>query len=198
MAYNLQTARSLCTAPELELVRASFATGADVPPRARLKPQLIRARALRDKYRDLWRRQRLANRDRTGTKLGARPGSNARTKEKAQLFAETLARLERQWASAPGTTVAKAKGKAKGKAKAARGAAPPLNRAARRHGLAAALAPKAKRGKRSAAPRTGFVSEKALQAARRQRLQNTRAKTLQAHVRARGQRNQARRDSRPR
>lgn len=190
MAYNLQTARSLCTAPELELVRASFATGADVPPRARLKLQILRARALRDKYRDLWRRQRLANRDRTGSKLGARTGSNARTKEKAQLFAETLARFERQWASAAGTPAAKAKGKAK--------AAPPLNRAARRHGLAAAQAPKAKRGKRAAPPRTGFVSEKALQAARRQRLQNTRAKTLQAHVRARGQRNQARRDSRPR
>lgn len=194
MAYNLQTARSLCTAPELELVRASFATGADVPARARLKPQLLRARALRDKYRDLWRRQRLANRERTGSKLGARPGSNARTKEKAQLFAETLARFERQWASAPGTAAAKAKGKAK----AARRAAPPLNRAARRHGLAAAVVPKVKRGKRAAPPRTGFVSEKALQAARRQRLQNTRAKTLQAHVRARGQRNQARRDSRPR
>ncbi len=194
MAYNSQTARALCSASELELVRASFARGTDIAPRARLKAQLVRVRRLRDKYRDLWRRQRLASRERTGTKLGARPGSNVRTKEKAQLFAETLARFERQWAAAPGSVAAKARSKGK----AARAAAPTLNRAARRHGLARALAPKAKPVKRAAAPRAGFVSEKALQAARRQRLQNTRAKTLQAHVRARGQRNQARRDSRPR
>lgn len=47
---------------------------------------IARARRRCDKYRDLFRRQRLANRERTGTKLGARPGSNARTEETVRLF----------------------------------------------------------------------------------------------------------------
>jgi hypothetical protein len=184
MAYNLKSARALCTGSELELVAASFSAAQDAASPARLKARIVRARRLRDKYRDLWRRQRLADRERTGTKAGARPGSNARTKEKAQLFDETLKRFERQWrrpAAAPKLTL---KAMVRGALETKRVAkAPPAKR---------------KPGKRFAAPRAGYVSEQALQASRRQRLQNTRAKSVQAHVRARGQRNQARRDSRPR
>jgi hypothetical protein len=184
MAYTMKRARALCSGSELELVAASFSAAQDAASPARLKAQIVRARRLRDKYRDLWRRQRLANRERTGTKVGARPGSNARTKEKAQLFEETLKRFERQWrgpAAAPKLTL---KAMVRG--------------AVRTKGAAKAPQSKRKPGKRPAVPRAGYVSEKALQASRRQRLQNTRARTVQAHVRARGQRNQARRDSRPR
>jgi hypothetical protein len=42
------------------------------------------------------------------------------------------------------------------------------------------------------------VSERALAASRRQRLQNLRAKSIAAHLRAQGRRNQAKRDARSR
>jgi hypothetical protein len=177
MAYDRRTARALCTAAELELVAASFEPDAGRLSDARLKSAVARARRLRDKYRDLLRRQRLATRARTGSKVGARPGTNARTAQKARLFEETLARFARALES---------------RAAAARRAARP-----RRPAPAKPAAPKP-RGRTPVAPRTGFVSERALAASRRQRLQNLRAKSIAAHLRAQGRRNQAKRDARSR
>jgi hypothetical protein len=183
MTYDRRTARTLCTAAELELVLASFEPGAGRLSEARLKSAMARARRLRDKYRDLLRRQRLATRARTGSKLGSRPGTNARTAQKARLFEETLARFarEREARAAAARRAVRAKRAGPRKAPAPK---PP------------GLKPRAQRT--AAAPRTGFVSEQALLASRRQRLQNMRAKAVQAHVRAQGRRNQARRDSRSR
>jgi hypothetical protein len=142
---------------------------------------MVRTRALRDKYRDLFRRQRLAARARTGSKLGGGPGDNARTRQKAQLFAETLARLEQRL----GALQAAERKAAAAKRWRARGA---------RAAPARPPAPRARRAR--AAPKTGFVTEGAAWAGRRQRLQNTRAKAIGAHLRSRGRRDQARRDAR--
>jgi hypothetical protein len=188
MTYDRRTPRALCSGAELELVPASFAADPAGSSPARLKSSIARARRLRDKYRDLLRRQRLATRARTGSKLGARPGANARTAQKVRLFEETLARFTQQLHKLE--TVARKIARAK--RPAARGAAPKI------------AAPKAQaRGPKQprrppVVPHTGFVSERARQASRRQRLQNLRAKSVQAHVRAQGRRNQARRDARSR
>jgi hypothetical protein len=183
MPVNNKTARALCTGAEWELVLASLGEGA--MPKARVKLKIGRARALRDKYRGLTRRQRLAARSRTGTKLGARPGSNARTEEKARLFAETLARFESRLRKLEAAERHEA-------ARMALGA----RRAAAKAVRARSAPPAPRRGAKP--PKSGYVSESARQASRRQRLQNMRVKTLQAHARAQGRRRQARRDARSR
>lgn len=182
MPYTLKTARALCNADEIELVAASFPDPGATLTRARVISKLMRARRLRDKYRDLYKRQRLANRSRTGTKFGARPGSNARTEEKARLFDETLKRFEAKLAKLDA---------AERKVLAAKAGA-------KRRAISPAAPPRAPAAKRSAPPRRGYMSEHARQANRRQRLQRTGAKKIRAHVRAQGRRNQARRDARKR
>jgi hypothetical protein len=181
MTYDRRTARSLCTAAELDLVLASFEPDAGRLSETRLRSAIVRARRLRDKYRDLLRRQRLATRARTGSKLGAGPGANARTAQKASLFEETLARFARELEAR--TAAARRAVRAK-RSSLRKAPGPP--------------APKPRARRAGVRPRTGFVSEQALLASRRQRLQNLRAKAVQAHVRAQGRRNQARRDSRSR
>jgi hypothetical protein len=92
MTYDRHQARQLSTASELALVSASYADSIGKLTKPALRANIARARRLRDKQRDLLRRQRLASRARTGTKHGARPDSNARTAQKAELFDQTLAR----------------------------------------------------------------------------------------------------------
>ncbi len=94
MAYNRNHARALCNANELALFEASLADSIEAHSAAALRDKIKRARTLRDKYRDLYKRQRLATRDRTGTKKGVRSDSNARTDSKARLFDEVLKRFQ--------------------------------------------------------------------------------------------------------
>lgn len=61
-----------------------------------LDSRIARARDARDRARDLVRRQKLASRDRTGSKRGASGAANQRSKDKAELLAEVLARFEDQ------------------------------------------------------------------------------------------------------
>ena len=93
MAYNRSHARVLCTKSEYELFAASLSDNIRKLTPARLRAKIDRTRRLRDKYRDLYKRQRLATRARTGTKKGNMTDSNTRTEEKAKLFAEALDRL---------------------------------------------------------------------------------------------------------
>jgi hypothetical protein len=171
MAYNRHHARSLCTASEFQLFSASLSDAIGALTPAQLKAKIDRARRLRDKYRDLHRRQRLAARARTGSKKG----SAERTKSKAQLFDEALRRFTEQ-----ARAKAAADKRAAARAKKKKAKKPP------------------RPGKGPAAPksRSGFVSEKALRANRRKHLQKTRSKAIQGHVRAAGKRRQARRDAR--
>lgn len=188
MAYNRNHARTLCTAAEYELFAASLADGIRSLTPARLKSKLERARKLRDKYRDLLKRQRLANRVRTGTKKGARPDSNARTAEKAKLFGEVVDRLD---ARAKQLAAAEQRAQAAAARKAATARVAAKKKATR--GPKKARSAKAKS---AGAAATGNVSEAARAASRRAKLQKTRSKAIQGHVRAAGKRSQAKRDGR--
>jgi hypothetical protein len=197
MKLNLRSARTLCTANEFELVMASGGEGLRALSEARLKQKIVRARNLRDKYRDLLRRQRLAAR-RPGAKP-ARDDANARTESKAALFEQTLARFVDRLAqvqAAAKKLVAKkaaAKKAAAKKPAASRPAAPKVQRSAKAPTPITPLAPTVQ-----PPPARGFVSDKAAQSARNVRLKSINARNVQAHVSARGRRNQAKRDSRPR
>jgi len=95
MSITRAAAREITTRDEQALVDESFHPQVRGLTEAELKRALARARRLRDKYSDLSRRQNQA------TKRQGRSGSgdNARTACKAQLFIETLERLEKRLAS---------------------------------------------------------------------------------------------------
>ncbi|MBK9244553.1 MAG: hypothetical protein IPM30_06795 [Burkholderiales bacterium] len=197
MKLNLRSARTLCTAKELELVMAGSREGLRALSEARLKLKVVRARNLRDKYRDLLRRQRLAAR-RPGAKP-ARDDANARTESKVALFEQTLARFVDRLAQVQaaakkpvGKKPVARKAVAK-KAAASKPAAPKVQRSAKAPAPITPLAPTVQ-----PPPARGFVSDKAAQSARNVRLKSINARNVQAHVSARGRRNQAKRDSRPR
>ena len=204
MTYNRLNARALCTPAELELVLLSFPDQVKTLSEARLKLKRTRARALRDKYRDLLRRQKLATRERSGSKLGRGPQTNARTADKAKLFDETLKRFEAQLAvkeaaARKAEKVAAARSKLASIQKATkslvakRAAGPGSRVSAKAASAASKRAPSAKPSKAA-----GFVSERALQASRDQRLMSKGSLKVQTHASARGRRNQAKRDARPR
>lgn len=92
MADDPRRARELSSRSELQLISASYADAIGRLSKRDLKSKIARARRLRDKQRDLYRRQRLASRERTGTKHGAA----ARTRQKARLFEEALSRFTRR------------------------------------------------------------------------------------------------------
>ena len=94
MAYNRNQAKTLCNKTEYQFFESSLKGNVEKLPQARVQDGIKRARTLRDKYRDLHKRQRLTTRDRTGTKKGLKPGTNERTEQKAKLFAEVLGRFE--------------------------------------------------------------------------------------------------------
>lgn len=94
MAYTLTQARTLLSANELALFDASRAQPIKALTPARLRGKVTRARALRDKYRDLYRRQTVSTRAAPAGRRSAVGGDNERTQRKAELFAEVLARFE--------------------------------------------------------------------------------------------------------
>jgi hypothetical protein len=94
MAYTLTQARKLLTAAELTVFDASRASTIRELTPARLRAKVTRARALRDKFRDLHRRQTVATRSAPASKRSAMGGDNERTLQKADLFAEVLSRFE--------------------------------------------------------------------------------------------------------
>lgn len=94
MAYTRTQARNLLTATELTLFDAGRTADVKALTATQLKSKVERTRKLRDKYRDLFKRQRLAARDRTGSKGGRSGVANARSKEKGVLFNELLGRFQ--------------------------------------------------------------------------------------------------------
>ena len=111
-----------------------------------------------------------ASRARTGAKHGSRPGSNARTAQKAALFDEALSQFTQrlQAVEAAERTKARKKAPSKRRASANKGPKPP---------------PPGSRKTRG-------------QAALRQQARSPRMKAIQAHISSRGRRRHARRDSR--
>lgn len=97
MSYTTRQVQTLLTKPELELFQASRANAVKEFSARQLVGKISRARALRDKYRDLYQRQTV----RTGTgPANARKvmgGENSRTDVKADVMQEVLSRFEAQF-----------------------------------------------------------------------------------------------------
>jgi len=92
--------RQLCTAQEAALVSASRERGVKDDSPAKLLRKLERARALRDKFRDLAERQRREARGKQAPRRSVASKGNDRTLLKQQLFAETVENLERRLSAA--------------------------------------------------------------------------------------------------
>src|SRR5215470_19509089 len=98
---QLTEARRLSSSRELSLISSSLPPALQAYSAARLKSKISRARRLREKYQDLYRRQKLASKSRmTGTPYER---LNVRTLRKKQMFGEAITRLRQQLAkvSAP-------------------------------------------------------------------------------------------------
>jgi hypothetical protein len=94
MAFTLAQARPLLTNPELALFDASRAQPIKTLTPAKLRTKVTRARALRDKYRDLYRRQTVGAKTAAAAKRPVAGEENERTQRKADIFAEVLGRFE--------------------------------------------------------------------------------------------------------
>jgi hypothetical protein len=94
MAYNRVQVRSLLSDSETPLFESSLGASCKALGPIDLRHSLKRARTLRDKARDLLRKQRLATRARTGSKGGIGGVANERTAEKVTVFEEIIARFE--------------------------------------------------------------------------------------------------------
>jgi len=191
MAFNRNHVRLLCIDVEYALFIASLSDEIGELTAAQLRGKIQRARKLRDKYRDLEKRQRLANRARTGTKKGDRPQTNVRTADKAKLFDEALGRFEARATKLAAAAEREARQKA---AKAA---------------MKAQIAEKKKAGQKRAAKlgqtkaggakkkgEAGFMDESARVAARGKLARDLRSGERKGQRSAQLKRAQARRDSR--
>jgi hypothetical protein len=191
MAFNRNQARPICTDAEYKLFTASLADEIGELTPAQLRGKIQRARKLRDKYRDLLKRQRLANRTRTGTKKGDRPQTNVRTADKAKLFDEALGRFEAKAAKLAAAGEREAKRK---EAKAALAAQKAEKKKAAVH--RAATFGTGKTRSRKDRGETGYTSESARVAARGKLARDVRAGARKGQKMAAGGRSQARRDRR--
>jgi len=79
--------KDLMTKKELELVECGSVANVKFHSANRLKTYIKLSRKLRDKYRDLTRRQKVAQ----------KPSQNLRTVEKAEIFARLLDRYEKRY-----------------------------------------------------------------------------------------------------
>jgi hypothetical protein len=191
MANDRANARRLLTAAEFKLFEASRRDAICKLDARTLKLKVELTRKRRDKYRDLYQRQRLAIRDQTGTKRGNSGAANARTKEKAALFEDLRARFQAKLAQVTAPPPARA-AKKKSLPKRVKAVAAP--------GPRKTVSPKAPAASRSAAlgaiGAPGFMNEGAGVAARLGRAHRSRSTAINAHLRSQGRRNQAKRDRR--
>lgn len=118
MAISMQKARTLCTKSELDLIKWSSPTMSKTLSSKQLQQKVDRARKLRDKFKDLSRKQAgeaRGKRKPTGTRAAK---GNDRTVEKRELFDEAIARFEQALKKAEAAE--KKAEQAKDKAKAAK------------------------------------------------------------------------------
>lgn len=189
MAYNRIQAGKLLTAGEMDLFLSSLDDRIAAASPARLRAKIVRARNQRDKFRDLYRRQRLETRGRTGRKGGRSGNANERTASKAQVFSETLQRFEKRLAR---LEAAHRTDRGKPVRATSSGALVRKKRAA------AAASPKApRRGHTTATGATpGPTSERARVARHQMKFLAAGNRAVQGHVSSQGRRNQAKRDLR--
>lgn len=96
MNYSARQVRELTSKSEWELVSASHQGAIAQLSEKALRSNIERTRRLRDKNRDLYRRQQIASRKRSGANPASHAPSNARTGQKAQIFDETLSRFTKR------------------------------------------------------------------------------------------------------
>jgi hypothetical protein len=179
MAYNRNQARPLLTKAEFELFEASLSDRIGALSGAQLRAKIDRSRALADKYRDLFRSQARATREKTGSGRGTSGAANERTDKKSRIFSEALGRFEERLATVERQKAAAGKKKAPTPRPTTRAAEKKTStRAARR------------------TDRAATKSDAAAASRKRETLKTPRNTKINAHVGARGRRNQARRDSR--
>lgn len=208
MPFNKAQLRSLCTAAEFSLAQKSLAPDLGKLSAADLVKNIKRARALRDKNRDLYKRQTRA--------AGKGTGQNLRTSEKAQAFDQVLKAFEDQLAqlkqaspvSSKKTAAKKpaAKKPAKKPTTQARVAAKSARKKARAEKVKAkkstaltskkALAAAEKKSPAATVRWGGFASKAAQDAGKRAQLQQSRSKPILGHIKSAGKRAQAKRDGR--
>jgi len=196
MAYNRRHARGLLSASELPLFESSVGEALTGWNAAQLRQKIKRACDLRDKYRDLLRRQKLATRERTGTKSGVQGNDNARTEQKVKLFEEVQQRLEGRQVKLAAAEARKAS-QAEGALALAATRKPRVEpskviAAKRPSNKRAAVASVARNPKAS----VGLTGGKASVAAQRSQLAGSRSKVIQTHIASQGRRQQAVRDKR--
>jgi single-stranded DNA-binding protein len=169
MAYNRAQALKICTAAEMEVFLSSLSDAIGTLTHAQLRSRIARARTLRDKNTDLFRRQASATRATTGTKRGASGDANRRTEQKAQIFAETLTRLEARQSAIEATPAKRAGARVTAKPTRAPAApAQPKKSAAKRaavKAVKAAAKPVAKTVKPAAKPVAKTAAAKAAKSA---------------------------------
>lgn len=96
MAVSLSTVKQLCTKAELELFTQSMATNVRTLDIKSLKSLVSRSRRLRDKFAKLANRQEREARGKQKPRRANPSQGSAATREKELLFAESLARFEKQ------------------------------------------------------------------------------------------------------
>lgn len=96
MSFTLRQVEPLLTKVELELFRSSRAPAIRTLTPRQLASRIQRARALRDKHRDKFRRQTVAARTGPAAARQRAGAENQRTGKKADIMAEVLQRLEAQ------------------------------------------------------------------------------------------------------
>jgi len=95
MAISAAKAKALCTASELALVTGSGKQQVKLLSAPQLRLKVQQARKLRDKWRDQAAKQQRTAQAKAGSR---QPAGNARSAEKAELFAEVLGRYEAEMA----------------------------------------------------------------------------------------------------
>ncbi|MBB5016375.1 hypothetical protein [Rehaibacterium terrae] len=193
MAYNRSHARTLCSDAELALFDASRREALAGHTAAQLRALTARARKLRDKYTDTYRRQRLGSRERSGSKQGRSGNANQRTWQKAKLFGEVLARFE---ARQQQMTQAAARRATLPGGPAVRGARAEIEQAAARVEATRGRIPANRPESRHRPTKTGFVDAQAAAVARQRHFQEAGNRAILGHVSAQGRRNQGKRDQR--
>lgn len=225
MPTNKTQAAKLLSAAEMDVFNASLGAAIKELSPARLAGKVKRARTLRDKFRDLLKRQKLASRARTASKAGTSGAANERTERKAEVFDEVLTRFlarhekveaaavraaAKQAAAAQRAAAAKAKAAAKAPAKAPVKVAlkaavkAAVKAAGKTAGQTATPGSPVKtarsskapsRAPRAAANPLAATPQAVDAAAKRSKIKAAGVRNIQAHVASKGRRNQAKRDS---
>lgn len=97
MSYTTRQVQNLLTKPELELFQASRIGAIKAFNARQLVGKISRARALRDKYRDLYQRQTVRTATAPATPRKVTGTANIRTDVKADVMQEVLGRFEAQF-----------------------------------------------------------------------------------------------------